>query len=143
MTATNPVIEQRSDLAETRGMSRGSLVRRLVIFQVKLFIDGFRDLVLSPISFVAAVAGLLFGGRNPHAAFDRLMEAGHASDRWIDLFGHHAADGNARCFESMVGDIETVLREDHARGGMTKEAETRLRGLAEELRRRASRGQSL
>jgi hypothetical protein len=128
---------------ETSGRSRASLVRRLMIFQIKLFADGVRDLILSPISFVVAAIGLLFGRRNPHAPFDRLLESGHTTDLWIDLFGFHARDGDKPSLERMIGDVETILREDHARGGLTAEAERRLRSLMEELRRRASSGQSL
>jgi hypothetical protein len=122
--------------------SRGALFRRLIIFQIKLFADGLRDLVFSPISFVAAGIGILFGGRNPHGLFDRLMHAGHVSDAWIDLFGHHAGEDEGPRLERMIDDVESALRADHARGGVTAEAEKRLRTLAEELRRRASGGQS-
>jgi len=123
--------------------SRGALLRRLVIFQIKLFADGLRDLVLSPVSFVVAAVGILFGGRNPHGLFNRLMHAGHLTDGWIDLFGHHAREGNGASLERIIDDVETALRNDHARGGMTAEAEKRLRALAEELRQRASRRQGL
>ncbi|QKV18458.1 hypothetical protein [Oricola thermophila] len=118
--------------------SRGALLRRLVIFQLKLFADGMRDLVLSPVSFVVAAFGILFGGRNPHGLFDRLMHVGHLTDEWIDLFGYHAREGKRANLERMIEDVETALREDHARGGVTAEAEKRLRTLAEELRRRRS-----
>ncbi|TCD14264.1 hypothetical protein [Oricola cellulosilytica] len=140
---TGNMIAERKAPADTESSSRGALVRRLVIFQIKLFTDGMRDLLLSPVSLAAAAFGFFLGGRNPHGAFDRLMDAGHASDRWIDLFGHHQNGGQAVCLEKMLGDIETVLREDHARGGLTAEAHRRLRSLADELRRRTSPRQSL
>ncbi|GAB4349569.1 MAG: hypothetical protein Kow0026_05020 [Oricola sp.] len=119
--------------------SRGALLRRLVIFQVKLFADGLRDLVLSPVSFAVAAIGILFGGRNPHGLFDRLMHAGHLTDNWIDLFGHHAREGDRPSLERLIDEVESALRADHARGGVTAEAERHFRILAEELRRRASR----
>lgn len=135
---TRQSFEEHSDVVRSKRSSRGSLFRRLVIFQVKLFADGLRDLVLSPISFVVAGIGILFGGRNPHAGFDRLMQAGHITDSWIDLFGHHARHGDRPSLEGMIDEVEEALRKDHARGGVTAEAERHFRILAEELRRRAS-----
>lgn len=137
MMTTQPLTKQSFDVAKRRS-SRWSLIRRLAIFQAKLFADGLRDLVLSPISFVVAGIGIIFGGRNPHGAFDRLMQAGHITDSWIDPFGHHAKEGDRPSMERMIDEVERALREDHARGGVTAEAERRFRTLAEELRRRAA-----
>lgn len=117
--------------------SRGHLLRRVIVFQVKLFLDGLRDLVFSPLSIVAAALGFLFA-RDPHAMFDRLMRAGHGSDRWIDLFDSRTEGDPGPSFDGMIGQIETVLRNDHASGGLTAEAERRLRTLMEELQARAA-----
>ena len=142
MTSAPPLTRQsfdeHSDVVRRPRTSRWSLFRRLVIFQIKLFADGVRDLVLSPISFAVAGIGILFGGRNPHAGFDRLMQAGHITDNWIDLFGHHAIHGDRPNLERMIDEVEEALRKDHARGGVTAEAERHFRTLAEELRRRAA-----
>jgi hypothetical protein len=139
MTSRAQILPEAGTVIEKdETLSRGALLRRLVIFQVKLFTDGLRDLVLSPISFTAAAMGILFGGRNPHGLFDRLMHAGHLTDGWIDLFGHHSREGDGPCLENLIDEVETALRNDHARGGLTAEAERRLRTLARELRRRAS-----
>ena len=104
---------QRDNSTQIYGdRSRGALLRRVVFFQVKLFMDGLRDLVMSPLSIFFGVLGILFGGRNPHGLFDRLMHMGHASDEWIDLFGVHARAGDRPSLENMLGDIETMVREE-------------------------------
>jgi len=139
MTTPPQLTRESFDVVKTKDRSsRWSLIRRVAIFQVKLFADGLRDLFLSPISFFFAGIGIVFGGRNPHGAFDRLMQAGHITDSWIDLFGHHASHGDRPSLERMIDEVERALREDHARGGVTAEAERRFRTLAEELRRRAT-----
>ncbi|MFZ2100783.1 MAG: hypothetical protein WAU86_09490, partial [Oricola sp.] len=86
MTSHQTIHRNLPDAVDMAGATRGALVRRLAVFQVKLFADGLRDLVMSPVSIAAAGVGLLFGGRDPHGPFDRLMEAGHITDNWIDLF---------------------------------------------------------
>lgn len=63
----------------------GSLIRRTIMFQIRLAADGLRDLLLSPISILAALVGI-FHPTNPSWALDRLMKLGQQSDRWINLF---------------------------------------------------------
>lgn len=65
--------------------SFAALVKRAVWFQFSLAADGVRDLLLSPISILAAILGL-FRPDNPSWAFDRVMMIGRATDRWINLF---------------------------------------------------------
>lgn len=67
-------------------LSRGALLRRLIVFQIKLALDGLRDLLLSPLSIITVAAGLLFGGNRPDRLFRRLMSFGRRTDIWIDLF---------------------------------------------------------
>ncbi len=68
--------------------SRWELLRDVAAFQVKLAIDGLRDLLLSPLSLMAGlIGGLLLGDRK---MFYRLVHLGRRSERWINLFG--AAD---------------------------------------------------
>ena len=136
--AMNFPARRSRDVTRPDDTSRWSLVRRLLIFQVKLFADSLRDFVLSPVSFVIVAVSLLLGRRNPHGLFDRLMQAGQITDNWIDLFGHHAKKGDRPSLEGMIDEIERVMREDHARGGVTAEAEKKFRILAEEIRRRAA-----
>ncbi|WP_163271595.1 hypothetical protein [Chelativorans alearense] len=73
------------ELPQAHGGSRTRLVRRVVLFQVKLFADGLRDFVMSPLSIIAGVLGILFS-RDPEGAYDRLMRFGRETDRWINLF---------------------------------------------------------
>jgi len=39
--------------------TRGQLLRQILVFQFKLAMDGLRDLLMSPISIAAALAGIL------------------------------------------------------------------------------------
>ncbi len=118
-----------------RAQTRGRLLRRLVLFQAKLVADGVRDIVLSPLSLAAGAIGLVFGGNRPEEPFNRLLEAGYRTDDWINLFDQNSRTPGHATLDRLADDIETALRNDHARGGLTAEAEARLRGLAERLRR--------
>jgi hypothetical protein len=66
---------------------RWTLIRDLFVFQAKLLVDGFRDLLLVPASLVAGVWSLVSGDRDrPGAQFYQLISLGKESELWIDLF---------------------------------------------------------
>lgn len=59
------------------------LVRDFIIFQVKLILDGLKDVILGPVSFVAFLISLVTGNQ----AFYEILERGHDVERSINLFG--------------------------------------------------------
>jgi hypothetical protein len=69
--------------------SRLQLIWDVVMFQFKLLCDAVRDVLLSPLSIIAAVLGLLVGGDDPHRYLRRLLRLGRRSDMWINLFGQY------------------------------------------------------
>jgi len=69
--------------------SRLQLIWDVVLFQFKLVADSLRDVLLSPISIIAGILGLIAGGDDPHQYFRRLLAIGRRSDVWINLFGGH------------------------------------------------------
>jgi hypothetical protein len=63
------------------------LIRDLLIFQLKLVMDGIKDAVILPTSCVVVVAELLFGGARRGRMFYALMRACESFDRWLNLHG--------------------------------------------------------
>ena len=58
------------------------------MFQVKLLVDGFRDLILLPASLIAGLISFLHtDGERVGPEFYRVIAAGKQSEDWIDLFG--------------------------------------------------------
>ena len=78
-------------IAATPG-TRAELLRDVVVFQVRLAMDGLRDLVLSPVSIFLALAGIVFSPKDPHKFFRRLMLLGRRSDVFINLFNARVDD---------------------------------------------------
>ena len=66
---------------------RGVIVRDLVIFQIKLFLDGLKDVVMSPLAIGAAALDLLAPTSKRGARFYSVMRVGERIDRWLNLFG--------------------------------------------------------
>lgn len=120
-----------------RSSSRANLVRRVILFQFKLMADGLRDIIMSPLSIVAGVLGLLTS-RDPEGYFDRLMHFGRQTDHWINLFDMYDAEDARRSttLDRVADEIETAVKRDYENGGMSARGAGAMRGLAGRLRRR-------
>jgi hypothetical protein len=62
------------------------LIRDLLIFQLKLWMDGLKDLILAPLSLGAAVLDLLLPSPKGDR-FYRVLKFGERYDLWLNLFG--------------------------------------------------------
>ncbi len=97
------------------------LFRDLAVFQVKLALDGIRDVVLVPISLVAGVLGIIMSPDNPGKYFNRLLELGRQSDAWINLFSateHYQSDSASS--DAYMQKLEDMLISEYKRGGVVK-----------------------
>ena len=101
--------------------SRAAVMRDVLVFQLKLFVDGLRDVILSPVSLVLGIVGV-FVSRQPGEPFYRLLRAGRASENWIDLFGAAFPD-----------ESQPVAQKERAQQ-IQREFEAHLRGLEESLK---------
>ena len=93
-------------------LSRVDLVWRLIVFHLKLLMDGLRDIILSPVALVVVLAGLIAGGDTPDRYWRGLMRFGRRTDIWINLF-----DRRAGAADALVEPIERMMTEDPARRG--------------------------
>ncbi len=80
---------------EHRDKSRLRLVLDVFVFQFKLAADGLRDVLLSPLSIIAAVMGLVAGGDDPYRYFRDLLRFGRRTEVWINLFGYRRHAGTS------------------------------------------------
>ncbi len=74
---------------DARRLSRLQLLINLGIFQLKLLMDGIRDILLVPIALGCGLFGIVFGGNHPDRWFNQLLDYGRRSDRFINLFNQH------------------------------------------------------
>lgn len=123
---------------------RKTLIRDVAMFQVKLVVDGIRDLVLLPASLVAGLISFLHTEDDRVGPeFYRVISVGRQSEDWIDLFG---AVDNAppevadelrfadASLDDLVSKIETYVVEEYRRGGVTAQAKSRISQLLEKMR---------
>ena len=137
-------------------VDRWTLVRDIGVLQVKLVVDGLRDLLLVPASLIAGLMSLLSSDtERPGPYFYQLLNLGKQSEHWINLFGAlQNAPADLRQvdpfpkadMDELVGRLETFMIDEHKRGGLTAQAKNRLdmalnafREKQEQNRQRASR----
>jgi hypothetical protein len=98
--------------------TRSVLIRDFLIFQMKLWLDGFKDLVMIQLSLVAVVVDLFFGGRRKRL-FYKVIRLGERIDLWLNLHGALSkGDGSGDGLfgasragtKTMLGQLEQVVR---------------------------------
>ncbi len=72
--------------------SRTEVVRDTIVLQLKLIVDGLRDLALMPLCFFAALIGLIAHREKPGRYLYRILSYGRCSEKWIGLFDDCAKD---------------------------------------------------
>ena len=112
--------------------SQGTILRDFLIFQLKLFLDGLKDMTLSSLSVVALVLDLLRSRGKKPRLFYKVMHLGERFDLWLNLYeASEGADedadglfGRSRAgSQTLVGQLEQVLR-----GGDVPRGKSRGRG---------------
>lgn len=129
-------------MADGKWRNRGELIKSVLVFQLKLLADGLRDVVLMPVSVLAALVGLLRGEDHPECEFENVLEWGRQSERWINLFGSHEPfeqAGDAGSIDRLVLRAEAVVRDQVARGDMTTSAGEAVNSVLDKLHQRAKK----
>jgi hypothetical protein len=141
---------ERSDPASVDRLTpdRWTLIRDVLVFQVKLLVDGLRDLLLVPLSLIAGVISLLSAGRRPGTEFYDLLRLGRRSERFINLFGaaerlHGSPDSDeqfiATDIDRFADHVEAFVVDEYRRGGVTRQARERLDRAIDRLQQAARR----
>ena len=131
---------------EEAGVERWTMLRDLGVLQVKLVVDGLRDIVLVPLSLVAGVISIASSkdGR-PGPQFYQLLAWGKQSEVWINLFG---AGNNSpekieqpmpfgdRDIDDIVGRLESFVVDEVKRGGVTTQAKERMDKILDAVQRK-------
>ena len=126
------------------------LIRDVGVLQVKLIIDGLRDLLLVPASLVAGVVSLIRAENGiPGPEFYQLVSVGKQSEQWINLFGAlrnappdvapQERFGEAD-MDDLISRVESFVVDEYQRGGVTAQAKARLDKVLAAVQRRRNSG---
>ena len=122
------------------------LLRDLAVLQVKLIVDGFRDIVLLPASIIAALISFSrTEDGTPGPQFYNLLAVGKESENWINLFGalknadHRVDEANAfgnADMDDIVSKVENFVVDEYKRGGVTAQAKSRIDEALKKMQRK-------
>jgi hypothetical protein len=85
----------------SRSHARRVVLRDLVIFYVKTFLDGLKGVALIWAATGAAIIDVIFPGRQPGRFFYLVMRSGERLDSWLNLYG--AAEGASAESDGLFG----------------------------------------
>jgi hypothetical protein len=114
---------------------RFPVFRDVIVFQLKLLVDGLRDLLLSPISVFAALVDLLVPGDDGGKRFYAVVRFGRRTEQWINLFGagdRHVPGVSPKGVDVLLEELERLMRDP----GLRDEARARAEALVERMRGR-------
>lgn len=85
--------------------------RHLLVFQLKLFFDAFRDLLFSPISLIVFLIDAVTRPTVGNSMSMRMMHMGRRSDRLINLFDEYTNAGDYT-IDQTVAEVEVALHKE-------------------------------
>ena len=109
---------------ESGPLPKHVLIRDLVILQLKLWMDGVKDIVLSPLSIGAGVLDILFGPATDGHRLYKVMALGERFDLWLNLYdatGRAEASGEGLFGGSRAGEDTLLGRMEKAVKGYEEE----------------------
>ncbi len=128
------------------------LIRDIAVLQVKLVVDGLRDLVLVPTSLLLGIISVVkTKNGKPGSEFYNLVSIGKQSEQWINLFGAiknappdvvETAPFGDGDIDEIVSRVETFVVDEYKRGGVTAQAKDRIDKALAAMQRGRKRGDS-
>ena len=86
-------------------------LRKFGFFQLKLYIDAFRDLLLSTLSLGAFIIDLIQQNEGPDSYFEKVLRFGRRTEKTINLLNQFdAKERGGRSVDSFIDDVEGRFR---------------------------------
>ena len=111
----------------------------MMVLQLKLIVDGLRDLMLMPLVLIASLAGLIMHKTSPGRYLYRLLSYGKASESWIGLFDEAEKDQmdpvdlNNSSFEDLIKKTQTAFESKYINDEKKQKLVAKLNGALDEL----------
>jgi len=110
-------------------------LRQLLVFQIKLYIDAARDLLMSPLSIVIFIIDAVQGNRGEDSLFESLLQFGRRTEKSINLFNQHDVnDENYRGIDSILIQVEEAVRKEYTDGSVSTNARDSIERSLDKLR---------
>jgi hypothetical protein len=114
--------------------------RDVAVFQLKMFLDNVRDLVLMPVSLVAALIDLIMKGEREGARFYKVLRWGSHSEEVIDVYSAikdhdpgHFKVSPAYTVDAVIARLESVVVREVEKGGTAATIKTAMDRAIDQL----------
>ena len=95
------------------GTSTWEPLRKFLLFQLKLYIEAIRDVMLSGIALIAFVLDFVLQLKGEDSLFEKLLRLGRRSERAINLFNQHDEQELGRTsVDGLVREVEERLKKE-------------------------------
>lgn len=84
--------------------------RKFLVFQLKLYIDAFRDVFLSILSLLAFAVDIILLNQGPESYFEKVLAFGRRTEVTINLFDQYDLDEQGgTSVDKILKDVESSL----------------------------------
>jgi hypothetical protein len=128
-----------------------TLIRDIAVLQVKLVVDGLRDLILVPASLIGGIVSLAkMKNGEPGTQFYKVVSVGRQSEHWINLFGAlrnappefiEQEHFGGKDIDEIVTRMESFVVDEYQRGGVTAQAKERIEKAIAAMQQRRDKKQ--
>jgi len=107
-------------------------LRKLLMFQLKLAVDAFRDILLSPVAIVCTILDFVNKKEDDNSYFEKLMIFGRNTERKINLFEQHSDDDTN--IDAILNQVESVIVREYQDSTLSKKKFSQVKDI---LKRKA------
>ncbi len=122
------------EITPPKTIDRAAVVRDALVFQVKLALDGIIDLIMLPVSAVAAIGSLVQGDDS----FYRAVRMGAQFDRRLNLWGAGREDKDADEDDDPIESLARRIDVEIRREIRERDLKTSAKDIATEVTRRVN-----
>lgn len=110
-------------------------LRQLLVFLLKLTLDGIRDVVLFPFAITATLLDSILDKQGDESYFEKLMVFGRTTEHAINLFQQHkAAQDEPKGIDAFIDHMEGRLRKEVQHGNLSNKARETVEETLKKLR---------
>jgi len=119
---------------------RWVLIKKALVFQLKLGADALRDLVLSPLSMILVIVDIVSGHSEKQSLFYKMMKYGRLSDHWINLFEIKQGFGfrKTKNVDHWIDQVESIISEQQNTGKISKAAKEKIDTYLDKISRNSN-----
>jgi hypothetical protein len=123
---------------------RWMFIRDVIVFEIKLILDNFRDFLLVPASLIAAGIDLVFKGSREGERFYKVLEWGRHSEAVIDVYSCiEAQEGTGHgmkqdyTVDAVIKRLESAIVREYEKGGTAANVKSAVDRAIDQLQREA------